>query len=344
MGQHPNFLPSEDEILARCWIEISKDTILNNSQKKDEFWVRITKSFHKHTHTTGSDSARPKTTLSNRWDLLQKGTVKFSGCYNKIKKNPPSGTTEADILKQAKKVFYDKTHKMFTYDTAWAVLRYHEKWRDASFPSSTKKSAPSTPAPSTTPAPSSEAHANTQTAASENAEDPPLSLNEMAPRPVGIKQAKQKAADNRLSEKKLKIMEKNAAEGAKRSAQFKKANKLQEQTNKISKLEAELKLEQMNMSIMDKDLSTLTDPYAKEYFMTKEKAIMEEMREKERKKQQQSEAALNAIPLSDDQSNSPNSQSASQYKGEDSKLESEDHNSANDEDTLPLDPLLGELA
>ncbi|WAR59693.1 hypothetical protein PtB15_11B333 [Puccinia triticina] len=271
-----------------------------------------------------------------RWDLLQKGTVKFSSCYNKIKKNPPSGMTKADILKQAKKAFYNKTHKMFTYDTAWAVLQYHEKWRDASFPSSTKKSAPST-----TPAPSSEAHANTQTAASDNAEDPPLSLNEMAPQPVGIKQAKQKAADNRLSKKKLKIMEKNAAEGAKQSAQFKKANKLQEQTNKISKLEAELKLEQMNMSIMDKDLSTLMDPYAKEYFMTKKKAIMDEMQEKERKKQQQSEAALNVITSSNDQSDS---QSASQSKGEDSKLESKDHNSANDEDTLPLDPLLGELA
>ncbi|WAQ89659.1 hypothetical protein PtA15_11A349 [Puccinia triticina] len=223
-----------------------------------------------------------------------------------------------------------------TYDTAWAVLQYHEKWRDASFPSSTKKSAPST-----TPAPSSEAHTNTQTAASDNAEDPPLSLNEMAPQPVGIKQAKQKAADDRLSKKKLKIMEKNAAEGAKQSAQFKKANKLQEKTNKISKLEAELKLEQMNMSIMDKDLSTLMDPYAKEYFMTKKKAIMDEMQEKERKKQQQSEAALNVITSSNDQSDS---QSASQSKGEDSKLESKDHNSANDEDTLPLDPLLGELA
>ncbi|OAV95174.1 hypothetical protein PTTG_08309, partial [Puccinia triticina 1-1 BBBD Race 1] len=224
-------------------------------------------------------------------------------------------TTKADILKQAKKAFYNKTHKMFNYDTAWAVLQYHEKWRDASFPSSTKKSAPST-----TPAPSSEAHANTQTAASDNAEDPPLSLNEMAPQP---------------------IMEKNAAEGAKQSAQFKKANKLQEKTNKISKLEAELKLEQMNMSIMDKDLSTLMDPYAKEYFMTKKKAIMDEMQEKERKKQQQSEAALNVITSSNDQSDS---QSASQSKGEDSKLESKDHNSANDEDTLPLDPLLGELA
>ncbi|KAA1097724.1 hypothetical protein PGT21_018032 [Puccinia graminis f. sp. tritici] len=103
---------------------------------------------------------------------------------------------------------------------------------------------------------------------------------------MGIKQAKRKAAEDRATEKKIKIMEKNTAEGEKRGAEFKRANVLQEETNTLSKIDVALKSDQMEVTIMEKDLNTLTDDYAKEYFTKRKKAIITKMREQELKESQ----------------------------------------------------------
>ncbi|KAA1077637.1 hypothetical protein PGT21_014475 [Puccinia graminis f. sp. tritici] len=76
-------------------------------------------------------------------------------------------------------------------------------------------------------------------------------------------------------------MEKNAAKGEKQSAEFKRANALQEETNTLSKIEVALKSDQM-----EKDLNTLTNDYAKQYFTKRKKAIITKMREKELKESQ----------------------------------------------------------
>jgi hypothetical protein len=41
-----NFTPSEDEYLLRSWLEISTNTLKNNSQKKNEFWERVAAKFN----------------------------------------------------------------------------------------------------------------------------------------------------------------------------------------------------------------------------------------------------------------------------------------------------------
>ncbi|EFP75700.2 uncharacterized protein PGTG_01031 [Puccinia graminis f. sp. tritici CRL 75-36-700-3] len=203
----PNFTPNEDAILARFWIETSENVLVNNSQKSTDFWERITNSFHEHT----GGSMRESKMLSNRWDLLQKATVKFAGYYNKIKNNPPSGTTEADHLKMAKRL--------------------------------------------TTMIPEKCSHTI----------------------PLGPSFETMKSGEMPAQT----IMEKNAAKGEKQSAEFKRENTLQEETNTLSKIEVALKSDQM-----EKDLNTLTDDYAKEYFTKQKKAIITKMREKELKKSQ----------------------------------------------------------
>ena len=44
-----NWLPQEDEQLAKSWIKTSKDIIQSNGQKKEEFWKRAAKDFNQYT-------------------------------------------------------------------------------------------------------------------------------------------------------------------------------------------------------------------------------------------------------------------------------------------------------
>ena len=57
-----NFTPAEDEQLCRSWLEISMDPLTNNSQRKEQFWDRITEKFNKYAGT-----GREAKSLSNRY-------------------------------------------------------------------------------------------------------------------------------------------------------------------------------------------------------------------------------------------------------------------------------------
>ena len=51
------------------------------------------------------------------------------------------------------------------------------------------------------------------------------------------------------------------------------ANVLQQEYNSTLKIKAEMKAQQLEMSIMEKDLGTLTHNFSKEYFIKKKQKI-----------------------------------------------------------------------
>jgi hypothetical protein len=59
-----NFTPTEDKYLSSSWLEISTDTLRNNSQKKNEFWEQIAAKFNQY-----SGSSQEVESLSNRQAL-----------------------------------------------------------------------------------------------------------------------------------------------------------------------------------------------------------------------------------------------------------------------------------
>ncbi|PLW04900.1 hypothetical protein PCANC_10628 [Puccinia coronata f. sp. avenae] len=120
-------------------------------------------------------------------------------------------------------------------------------------------STQSQPAPTSNP-PSSNAPLSTPNL--QNGTSEPNSKEPV--RPIGIKRAKQQAASEYASKKKLQLLEKNAAKGQRQSKQMSEANAIQTETNKIQKRRANAKQALANIKIMDKDLATVTDEWLHE--------------------------------------------------------------------------------
>ena len=96
-----------------------------------------------------------------------------------------------------------KVRKLFIFETAWDVLKDLDKWRQAG-----SKSPMANPSSQSQPAPTSNAPFSTPNL---NGSSKPHSKE--PPRPVGIKCAKQQAASDYAAQKKLQLLEKNAAKG-----------------------------------------------------------------------------------------------------------------------------------
>jgi hypothetical protein len=69
-----NFTPTKDEYLLRSWLEISTNTLINNSQKKDKFWEQIAKQFNKY-----SGGRWETKSLANRYAASPLFQIKY-GC------------------------------------------------------------------------------------------------------------------------------------------------------------------------------------------------------------------------------------------------------------------------
>ena len=84
-------------------------------------------------------------------------------------------------------------------------------------------------------------------------------------------------------------MESNAKENAKRGSAMARTNVLQEESNSIQQAKADVKSQQLEMSIMEKDISSLPDELAREYFLHKKKEIIMKMQERDRQAQEEKE-------------------------------------------------------
>jgi len=43
-----NWLPQDDEQLAKSWLKISEDAVRLNGQKKDKFWRRVADNYNEY--------------------------------------------------------------------------------------------------------------------------------------------------------------------------------------------------------------------------------------------------------------------------------------------------------
>ncbi|GJT69718.1 hypothetical protein Tco_1029004 [Tanacetum coccineum] len=87
------WLPVEEELLATCYVAVSKDNNVGRSQKHETFLYR------------------------------------FNTAYKRAKRLGKSGENDVDYLKRAQSIYRDE-HKgvAFSQEDAWAVLRFHPKW------------------------------------------------------------------------------------------------------------------------------------------------------------------------------------------------------------------------
>ncbi|OAV98917.1 hypothetical protein PTTG_25558 [Puccinia triticina 1-1 BBBD Race 1] len=111
--QGPNWIPPDDEQLAKSWIKILEETIQSTGQKKDDFWKRIAKDFNAY-----GAVERDWNHCKNRF----KDLLKFSAIYCKLEKNQPSGSVLTDLLPDPKKAYYEQEGKQFSFETPAKTL------------------------------------------------------------------------------------------------------------------------------------------------------------------------------------------------------------------------------
>ncbi|KAF5186965.1 hypothetical protein FRX31_023448 [Thalictrum thalictroides] len=68
--------------------------------------------------------------LQGRWVMLNKACLKFGGCIKQVMSFNESGSSEMDILDKAKQMYATshEKNKLLTYDHAWNILKFHDKW------------------------------------------------------------------------------------------------------------------------------------------------------------------------------------------------------------------------
>ncbi|GMP32578.1 hypothetical protein CsSME_00006274 [Camellia sinensis var. sinensis] len=115
----------EDETLCRSWLAVSQDPITGNSQTMAIFWERVLVYFNSQ---LSSESNRNRIFLSHRWSVMQKAINKFYDFLEQIQLRQQSGTTEANMVTEAKWMYHVIQKKHFTFDTCWDILRRSCKW------------------------------------------------------------------------------------------------------------------------------------------------------------------------------------------------------------------------
>ncbi|KAE9361467.1 hypothetical protein PF008_g1020 [Phytophthora fragariae] len=104
----PNWDHSEDKVLAKAWLVVSKDGITSTDQKGDDFWERVAAKYnelrpprHEHFH-------RPQNSIAKRWQLLRL----------------------ADRVEDAQELYEKLYEGHCDFLEAWRVLRVEPKWKE----------------------------------------------------------------------------------------------------------------------------------------------------------------------------------------------------------------------
>ena len=83
------FSPEEDKLLVAAWLNTSVDPVHGNEQHKTTFYGKVAKYFKDHR----TDSTRSISSLTSRWGVINRETVRFCGSLTKIEAKNESGTT-----------------------------------------------------------------------------------------------------------------------------------------------------------------------------------------------------------------------------------------------------------
>ncbi|GMP62753.1 hypothetical protein CsSME_00024732 [Camellia sinensis var. sinensis] len=135
----------EDETLCRSWLAVSQDPITGNSQTMAIFWERVLVYFNSQ---LSSESNRNRISLTHRWSAMQKAINKFCGFLEQIQLRQQSGTTETDMVTEAKRMYHAIQKKHFTFDTCWVILSQSCKWDEFRSKRSTQHADPCSNPPS----------------------------------------------------------------------------------------------------------------------------------------------------------------------------------------------------
>ncbi|KAL8215930.1 hypothetical protein R6Q57_022767 [Mikania cordata] len=120
--------PDEETALGRCYMDESENKTKGNSQKRENFWKKVTVSwhrvmgFHAEYHTYHQ--------LNSKWKDMCTKLTKFSGIYSNCANNRKSGMSEENLLKWAEKECQLKSNgQTFNHYHVWVAIKDSPKFR-----------------------------------------------------------------------------------------------------------------------------------------------------------------------------------------------------------------------
>ncbi|KAL8210635.1 hypothetical protein R6Q57_005072 [Mikania cordata] len=101
---------------------------LGNSQKRENFWKKVTVSWHR---VMGFDAEyRTYHQLNSKWKDMCTKLTKFSGIYSNYANNRKSGMSEENVLKWAEKEYKLKINgQTFNHYHVWVAIKDSPKFR-----------------------------------------------------------------------------------------------------------------------------------------------------------------------------------------------------------------------
>ncbi|KAL8250888.1 hypothetical protein R6Q59_034581 [Mikania micrantha] len=112
----------EEIALGRCYMDESENKTKGNSQKRENFWKKVTVSWH---NVMGFDAEyRTYHQLNSKWKDMCTKLTKFSGIYSNCANNRKSGMSDENILKWAEKEYQLKSNSQtFNHYHVWVAIK-----------------------------------------------------------------------------------------------------------------------------------------------------------------------------------------------------------------------------
>ncbi|KAL8231503.1 hypothetical protein R6Q57_001281 [Mikania cordata] len=100
----------EEIALGRCYMDESENKTKDNSQKRENFWKKVTVTWH---NVMGFDAEyRTYHQLYSKWKDMCTKLTKFSGIYSNCANNRKSGMSDENVLKWAEKEYQLKSNEV----------------------------------------------------------------------------------------------------------------------------------------------------------------------------------------------------------------------------------------
>ncbi|KAF5198131.1 hypothetical protein FRX31_012282 [Thalictrum thalictroides] len=74
------------------------------------------------------DATRNYNSLGCRWGTISTAVGKFHGFWEQLERNPQSGSTPEDMIKQARRMYKELGDQPFRYEHCWEIMKNNPKW------------------------------------------------------------------------------------------------------------------------------------------------------------------------------------------------------------------------
>ncbi|KAL8217780.1 hypothetical protein R6Q57_021153 [Mikania cordata] len=119
--------PDEETALRKCYIDQSENKTKGNSQKRENFWKKVTVTWH---NMMGFEAEyRTYHQLNSKWKDMCTKLTKFSDIYNNCANNRKSGMSNENVLKCVEKEYQLKSiGQTFNHYHIWVAIKYLPKF------------------------------------------------------------------------------------------------------------------------------------------------------------------------------------------------------------------------